>query len=46
MADGEIKNLLSMGTNKVFQDLAYNIAYSELYNELAKKKASILMKVI
>ncbi|HDX6332408.1 TPA: hypothetical protein RPV57_001588 [Campylobacter fetus] len=32
MAD--LKNIAQMGLNEVFEDLAYNVAYGEVYNKL------------
>lgn len=34
MAD--LKNITQMGVNEVFEDLAYNVAYGEIYNKLNK----------
>ncbi|OCR91478.1 hypothetical protein, partial [Campylobacter fetus] len=34
MAD--LKNIAQMGTNEVFEDLAYNVAYGEIYTKLNK----------
>ena len=34
MAD--LKNIGQMGVNEVFEDLAYNVAYGEIYNKLNK----------